>query len=194
MKKEYSIPILAILFICSVFVVASLINNNSIPENNLGASINYGSDVCISTTGDFEGRKTPLGELELIQCEHNVLYDTGAEAIEDYLADGSGGSDAFDWIELCNATAGCGTPQADKSEAYTAFASAGLSEVAGTVGDNGNGNWSVAHTFTATEDDLLTNVTRLRNDDGDDLAGNFFTLVNLQTDDQLLVNWTVWVS
>lgn len=134
------------------------------------------------------------GNYEDNGCSSNVLYDTGAEAIEDYLADGTGAGDAFDWIELCNTTADCGVPVAAKTESYNAYALAGLAEAAGTVSDLGNGNWSVFYTFTATDDGLLTNATRLRNADGDDLAGNSFTLVTLQTSDQLTINWTVWVE
>ena len=58
----------------------------------------------------------------------------------------------------------------------------------------GTGNWSIYNEFTSTCDNVVTNVTRLRNTNGDDFAGNTFTLVTLQTDDLLLINWTLSVS
>ena len=196
MKKGYLIPILAVIFICSVFVVASLMNNSN-QGNNVGDSITYGSDVCISTTGDFEGRESPLGKMELVQCDNNVLFDTGKDLIKDVIGD-TNTADACDWIELCNSSIAenCGTPQADSSEDYTAYGSlCGMDKIAGTYGTlTGNGNWSISNTFTSTCDDVETNVTHLLNANADEFAGNEFTLVTLQTDDQLLINWTVWVT
>jgi len=193
-RKTFLVPFFAILFIFSVVGVASLMNNNPNQGNSLGNSINYGADVQVFTTGDFEGRETPLGEMELVNQGHNVLYDTGEEVIEQYLGAGAGGGDAFDWIEMCNATAGCGEPVAGKTEAHNAFAGCGLENVVGSYSSIGNGNWSISKTFTATCDALETNMTRLRNDDDDDLAGNNFTLVTLQNGDTLLLNWTIYVT
>ena len=164
------------------------------PTNDL--EIGYNSMVTIETTGEFEGRETPLGEWEIVSQSTNQIYDTGKEAIEDYLGEGTGAGDAFDWIELCDSVAaGCGTPVAGKSETFTAHAADGLSAVAGTVGSNApSGNWSIWNTFTSTAANQLTNVSRLQNAGGDDLAGNAFGLVNLSNGDSLLVNWTIWVT
>ena len=191
----FLIPLFAIILIVGVFAF-SLQNSNSVP-NNVEDSIGYKSNVQIFTTGDFEGRETPLGELEFVGESSNVLYHTGREGIE-ALIGGAGGADAFDWIEMCNATAtgaGCGVPIADSSEAYVAFADCGLSKIAGDYDTlAGNGNWTISTTFTSTCDDVLTNATHLLNDADDELAGNEFTLVSLQTSDTLLINWSVWVA
>ncbi len=145
-----------------------------------GQGIGYKGSVCVYKNG------------ELVECDHNVLYDTGADMVRDTLINPS---DAVDYIELCNATAGCGTPGAAKTEDYTAYTAAGLSAAQGTttvLGDTGN--WTVTQTFTATDNNLLVNATRLQNSSGDDLAGNSFTLVTLQSNDQLTINWTLQVS
>ena len=193
-KLFFLVPIFTIVFI---FVIFAFNQPNNPSSNGIQNSISYGSNPCISTTGDFEGRETPLGEMELISCSSNVLYNTGAEGIEAYLGAGTGGGDAFDWIELCNATSsisGCGVPLADKSEEYLAYAACGLSNVAGTYTSvAGNGNWTIHHEFTATCDNLEINATRLRNDDDDDLAGNNFTLTTLQTNDKILINWSIFI-
>ena len=123
----------------------------------------------------------------------NVLYHTGREGIEGLIG-GADGADAFDWIEMCNATNDCEIPLVAKSEGYAPYAACGLSKVAGDYDTLlGNGNWTISTTFTATCDNVLTNATRLQNGAGDDLAGNNFTLVTLQTSDTVLINWSVWI-
>lgn len=179
------------MFLCIASILAiSMIQSNNQIQNNLGSSegIGYKGVVCTYVT-------RADGTVEDNGCNHNVLFDTGAELIEDYLADGSGGGDAVDWIELCDATnATCAEPTADSSEEYTAWVDSGLAKSVGTVGDNGNGNWSVWKTFTSTADGAIVNVTHLINDDDDEFAGNSFTDVTLQANDQLTINWTVSVS
>jgi len=172
------------VLICIGMLLGFGVSNISAPssDDSIQQGINYKGYVTVHKNG------------ELVHEGSNTLYETGMEAIEDYLADGSGGGDAFDWIQLCNATDGCGVPQADKSEAFDALVGCGMDAVAGSVGDNGVGNWSVWATFTSTCDDIETNMTRLRNDDDDDLAGLHFPLVSLQESDVLQINWTVSVS
>jgi len=123
------------------------------------------------------------------------LYDSGKEEIEDYLMEGTGASDAFDWIELGDAALAVGAPSAGKAEAYTAHAADGLSAAAGTQGSNApSGNWSVWNTYTSTTTNQLTNVSHLQNAAGTDLAGNSFAAVNLSNGDSLLINWTLWIT
>ena len=184
--KYFLIPLFAIFLVIGAFAFGYSMNNPS--SNIVENTIEYHSMVCKQVT-------RADGTIEPKECSPNLLYDTGKEAIEDYLADGSGGNDAFDWIQLCNASKGCQDAIADKTEDYNAATGCGTNAAAGSVTDNGgNGNWSVGYEFTSTCDDVSTNATRLRNDDDDDLAGNSYTIVNLQTNDKLLVNWTVWVS
>lgn len=193
-KKYFLIPLLALVLV-GVFAFGVSMNQ---PSNNLDNMITYNSMVKTETTGNFEGRISPAHEgiWELVSHEPNQLYDTGKEAIEDYLGEGLGGGDAFDWIELCNSsTSSCGAPSAGKTEVYSAHTTCGMSKVAGTQGTNAaSGNWTVYNEFTSTCDSTETNVSRLINADGDDLAGNSFTAVTLQNGDKLNVTWDCWVT
>ena len=140
----------------------------------------YHSMVCVWKNG------------ELVECKHNVLFDSGKDLIKTILGDsGSGGP--VKTIALCNASAGCAEPTAAGTETYNEFSSCGLAPATGTYSSNGVGNWSIQKTFTATCDDLVTNVTRIGNGTTY-FAGASFTSVTLQTNDQLTVTWTIWVS
>lgn len=166
--------------------------NGNVPDPyNYGVddatTIHYKANVCVT-------HADPNGNVLSSECDHNVLYTTGKNLIRTYLGDTGGGTDEVDQISLCNATAGCGTPVAGKTEDFTAYAGCGLEEATGTYGALGDGNWSIYTTFTATCDDLLVNATRLGNTNNDDFAGNSFSLVTLQTNDQLTINWTISVS
>jgi len=181
MKNKYLIPIFVVLLVIGVFAIASF--SNYPRGENLGDSITYHSNVCIYKNG------------ELIECSHNLLTDAGKNLIKTILGDtGSGGP--VQYIALCNATAGCSAPAAGDTTLDNEYTSCGLSRTQGTYGSLGTGNWSIAHTFTATCDNLETNMTGLFNQvsGGTLFAENTFTSVTLQTDDQLLVNWTIWVS
>ena len=184
MKKSLIFSIIAVLFI-SVFVFA--LNSQSSPSGELGDSITYNSNVCRQVI-------RADGTIEPAECSHNLLYDAGKNLIRTYLGDTGGGTDEVDQISLCNATLGCGVPQANNGETYSEFSDCGLSEATGTFNAGGTGNWSISNQFTATCDDLVTNVTRLRNTAGTNFAGNTFTLVTLQSADLLLINWTLSVS
>lgn len=168
-------------------VASSIMNNNSLPSSTVSDGIQYHSNVCTYVTR-ADGTVEPNG------CSHNTLYNNGKEMIEGYL--GAGQSGAILNISLCNATGtpGCATPVAAMTEAFNNFTNCGLNAQNGVYGSLGTGNWSVAKTFTATCDNVLTNSTRLMNSTGSPFAGNTFTLVTLQTNDQLTINWTIWVS
>lgn len=185
-KKILIIPIVSVL-ILSAFIIGLNINQPEISMSNSDA-LEYNSWVCTQV-------QRADGTSEPVECSHNTLFDTGAEYVETQLKTGS--ADAVDWISLCNASAnagGCGTPVADSSESWTEIAACGLTQQAGTTMDNGNGNWSVYYTFTSTCDDVVTNVTHLENDADLEFAGNAFTTATLQTDDTILVNWTIWAT
>lgn len=179
MKKIY---VLGLVLLVAAFFSATTMTGLYTAAQVQG--INYNSQVCVYKNN------------ELVDCSHNVLYDTGKNLIRSYLGDTGGSGDEIDVIELCNAsTSACGSPQADKSEAYTAIALCGLDEQSGAYGALGqDGNWTISYVFTSTCDNVLTNSTRLKNTNGDDFAGNSFSLVTLQTNDQINVTWTIWVT
>lgn len=178
----------AYLFVIAILAVSmfSFGYMFGLPETSstTSSSLNYEGYVCISKNG------------ELIECSHNLLYSNGKNMTRDYL--GAGSSGAILNISLCNATsgAGCGTPVAAGTETFSLYTSCGLNSAQGTYGaiPNTPGNWSVAKTFTATCDSLEINSTRLTNTSGAIFAGNTFSVVTLQTNDQLTINWTLMVS
>ena len=194
MKRNNKLMAFGILGVLAIFTVLSVGMVNVSPQvtqddNSVG--IQYHSNVCKSV-------ERADGTIEDVGCNSNVLFTTGAELIEQYMGAGAGAGDAADWIGLCNATAGCGTPSAGAAEAYNVLGAgcldAATNPVVGTYANNGNGNWSVSKVFVSSCDNIETNVTRLYTGDSDEFAGNSFTLVTLQTNDQLTINWTIWVT
>ncbi|GAH04824.1 unnamed protein product, partial [marine sediment metagenome] len=188
MKKRCLIPILAVLFICSFFAIASLTNNNF--ENGVISEnpIKYNSNVCTQVI-------RADGTVELLGCSPNVLTNVGKNAIKAILGEGTIYG-AFNYIGLCNLTAGACTADATDTTIDNEFVGCGLDRTAGTYGSLTTGNWSIYNTFTSTCDNRQTNMTGILNQSttGTLFAVNTFTDVTLQTDDQLLVNWTVWVT
>jgi len=185
-NKKLIFGITGILLISAVlfFVFASSVSvPKVIDSTESDATITYHSNVCVYKNGELTG-----------PCSHNVLYNNGKEMIEARL--GNGGSGSILNISLCNATdsPGCGAPVAAMTEAFNNFTNCGLNAQNGAYGDLGTGNWSVAKTFTSTCDNVVTNATRIMNATGSPFAGNSFTSVTLQTNDQLTINWTIWVS
>ena len=173
------------LLLCSIIAVALVASwfQNSF---NLSQGFKYTGVSCVKII-----RKN--GVIEDLGCDHNVLYNSGKDLIEELLGNtGSGGP--VKNITLCNATAGCGTPVADASETWNEITTCGLESAQGTYSSIGVGNWSIQHTFTSTCDNVETNVTRIRNSAGTNLAGRSFTLATLQNGDQLQITWYIWVQ
>jgi hypothetical protein len=177
-KRLVIYSILSVVILTFIFYLAP---NISLDANSQSDSLNYRGDVCVYLNG------------ELVECSHNVLYNSGANLTRDSL--GIGGNGEVLNLSLCNATAGCGTPVAAASETYNEYTGCGLGNVQGAYTSLGQtGNWTVSNTFTASCDNLEVNVTRLQNESGVNFAGNSFTLVTMQTNDQLTINWTLQVS
>jgi hypothetical protein len=143
----------------------------------------YDGYVCVSKNG------------ELIECSHNLLYNNGMNITRNLLGVGGNYGGVLN-ISLCNATAGCGTPVVGATETFNTYVNCGLHSQQGTyaVLQNAPGNWSVSKTFTSSCNSIEVNSTRLANETGSLFASNTFTLVTLQTNDQLTINWTLMVS
>ncbi len=195
-KKVFFILPLFAFILASTFLLSSF-SFVTVEESNLGSSkIGYGSNVCTSVL-------RADGTYENLGCSKNLAYDIGLDNARDCL-----GSTAcpgpFNTIELCNSTSGdletsnCGAPQADNNEGFDAYIDdgCGLSSLNGTYDAQANsaGNWTVFAVFTSLCDDQRTNATRISNATGSLLAGNTFTSTTLQTDDQLTVNWTIFIQ
>lgn len=152
-------------------------------------SIKYHSSVCTAVVR-ADGTYEPNG------CSSNTLTTAGKNLIKNALAFG-GTVGNVTYIGLCNASGpGCNASSADNTILDDEYAAGGLSRGGGNYASQGTGNWSVYKTFTATANNLLTNKTGLFNNSAADtlFAENTFTLVTLQTNDQLTINWTIWVS
>jgi hypothetical protein len=197
------VPIIlsAFLIVATLFTLPTALT----PEDSSDAQvIRYGSNVCVTTTGDFEGRSTPSGQglFETVQCESNLVVNAGLDAIMTSIIAG-GAVDGFDFIGICNATvgAGCSVPAAGDTTLGNEYGSSGLHRQQGTFSSLGTGNYTIYNTFTANSTGgtlgagHITNSTGLFNasTSGTLLAENTFTLVTLQQDDQLTVNWTIFV-
>jgi len=191
MKSGYLILGVVLISVMSVLSLSLL----SVPQSpTLDDSLNYYSEVCYATTGDFEGRETPAhsGIVEQVQCGHNLLYDNGKNLTK--LSIGNGlASGAFNNISLCNGSAGCATPTVGMSETYNEITECGLHNQGGTYSSYGIGNWSVSNTFTSSCSSLITNSSRIQNQTGSSFAGSLFTKVTLESSDQLTINWTMGV-
>jgi len=188
MANKYMIGGFCALILVGVFLTFALGSEgyfSGLKDNSQG--VDYSADVCIYKNG------------ELVECNHNTLYNEGKNLIRNLIGAANGGA-ALN-ITLCNAsTQGggntCGDPVAAQTEDFNATVDCGLLSTAGTFAAGAtDGNWSVSNQFTASCDDVLTNVTRLGNNTDDFfLAGNSFSLVTLQTSDTLTVNWTLSVN
>lgn len=198
------------ILILGIFIGAGFIlgDKENVEINSLSAQNTFGlkGKFCTQVTradGTIEPSDCKDADLS-IQGENalltdylikDVLFNTGANATRDALGQGTTAG-PFTNITLCNASAGCGTPLADASETWNAITDCGLANIEGTYTTvtTSAGNWSISHQFTASCDDVVTNVTRLQNVSGTNFAGSNFTSVTLQTNDQLTINWSIWVT
>ena len=186
--KMFALVGVSILLIAAMFMFAFTPTEINSKQSELSDGINYKATVCTSVD-------RVDGTHENVGCSHNLLTNAGKELIETYI--GSGGSGAVNYIALCNATAGCAAPAAGDTSLTNEFTSGGLQRAQGTYSTlAGSGNWSIAKTFTATSDNLVTNKTALLNASsaGTLFAENTFVTVTLQTNDQVTINWTISVS
>lgn len=180
-KKGVFVALFAAIFVAAFALGVTFAPDVSVSEQQ-SSVLHYKAFVCTYKNG------------ELIGCSHNLLYDTGKNITRDAL--GVGGFGAVLNISLCNATAGCAGPVVGATETFNTIVGCGLQSTQGTYAalTNAPGNWSVVKTFTATCDGTVMNSTRLTNATGSPFAGNTFTSVTLQTNDQLTINWTLMVS
>lgn len=183
--KSIILSSVLLVVISGIFLMFATPSMTTTPTDSY-STITYHSLPCITHIRD--------GVVLMEECKHNLLFDTGKNMTKDMLGLG-GAVDAVNNISLCNATDGdCGTPLAAGPQDNIEFTSCGLTSATGTFGSmNDAGNWSVWNTFTSSCDGQVVNVTYIGNDSSY-FAGLEFTLVTLQTNDQLTVNWTTWIA
>lgn len=185
-KKVFMVMGMFVALLLSITLILGINNGNS--DDSIANSIDYRSSVCTSVERD--------GEIISKECSPNLITNDGKDAVRDILGQGSSTA-AFDYIALCNADTGCGAADAASSTLENEYTGGtGLGRAQGTFTSLGTGNWSIVKTFKATADNQLTNKTGLFNatSDGTLLAENTFSLVTLQTDDEVTINWTIWVE
>jgi len=183
-KDKYLYGLIPLIFGIILVSAYFISNNNQLPPTEQG--LNYESMVCVYKNGQEVG------------CHPNTLFTNGANLTRDCLMTGT--CSAITNITLCNASAGCThslTSGAASGQTFNYFTACGVGPdgAAGTASVNtgSNGNWTITKTFTSTCDNIVTNVTRI-GDATVSFAGNNFTIVTLQTNDQLVVNWTMVVN
>jgi len=200
--KQKKIVLFSSLFIFGVMLgMIGLYAVNSIavvPENSVNSQtgLTWNGRACVQV-------ERADGTLEPTYCNHNLLYNSGANAIRDRL--GSAGAGAMIDIALCNATnlTGSRSPAAGdvlKSSTLSSgcelIQTCGLANISGTYGvlGSGNGNMSIYNQFTSTCSGLNVNVTKLRNSSGTNIAGLEFTQASLNNGDKITINWTVYIT
>jgi len=125
-------------------------------------------------------------------CEHNTIVSGGKNATRAYLAYG-GTLAAFNYLALSNGSA----PAAGDYNLSTELTVSGLTRTTATVTSNpSDGNWSLVKTWTAGGQALNVNIVGILNQSsmGPMLAGGTFTSVNLEANDQLTINYTLWIG
>ncbi len=186
-------PILLVLFgiilLGGMFAVTTL----SEPASSTPSStINFNSRLCIGVVREDGTVEDGPG------CQKNLLFDTGKNLTRQYLFDVGGGTDEIDQIHLCNASTGggdCGTVTAAGAEGWLEYAAGGLTAATATYTNLSEaGNCSLYNEFTATENNMIVNATRLSNTAGQNFSGANFTAVTLNSGDKLTINWTIWVT
>ncbi len=185
-----------------IFLVTTLVMTIAIIAIALIGILSVSNPVITTSTSGI-GYKSDVyvyKNNELIDCSHNMLYDTGKDLIKTQLGNAASATGEADQINLCNATGGaaktgCGIPTSTGSETYNEFANCGMGKQTGTYSSMETGNWSIWYTFTSTCDNILVNATRLNQTTGGlGFAGNNFTLVTLMSGDSLTINWTMSTS
>ncbi len=210
--------IFLLVFALSAYVLSGLFaaptpsneDTSTSQDTSEGTSVSQGmkkfGTACISSTGDFKGRKTlpHQGNMELIKCDNkNLATDVGLNATRDLFTKGG---IAFTFIGLCNSTqtsstsgVECAVPAATdivlgNATTNNEYDSCGLSRKNGTFFFNEAtpGNWSINVTFTATCDGIATNKTGLFNaSTGNAMVAELrFPDLFLRSNDQAIITWT----
>ena len=174
--------VLMLVLVAGLFIGISTIK---VPgtKDNVDQGLKYTGWVCVAKND------------EPATCSHNLITNQGKNAIKNALTNGSTGL-AIN-ITVSNMTAAVATDTALPGYAAVCFADSAMCGTNGTVGSNGVGNWSVWKTFTATNA-MTYNTTGLDITEAAGaatlFAGNTYTAVALQPNDQLSINWTIYVT
>jgi hypothetical protein len=189
------IPLVFGIILISTF----FINNNNSTESN--GIIGYNSLVIkevIRANADSSICNPEIQNCVIErQADHNTLFTSGMNHIKSCL--GAGTCTALTNITLCNATSTaasglCGDTSAAATEAFTEFntsSNLGRNQTSTMIWSNSTGGFAISRVYVSGNDNMTTNVTRIGNG-SHYFAGNSFTGVTLQTNDQLNITWIIF--
>jgi hypothetical protein len=184
-----SIPVLAIAFVLSMATPTiteqrtpglEYLEFTTMPtvETNYHSLLGYNSDVCVYKNGDLVG------------CDHNVITNNGKDLVKFSL--GRGDRPIVNHLAIGNTSA----PAAGSTSHPGILSVCGMTSADGTYWSEGTGNWTIGYTWTSSCNSLNVNTTGLYNDTsaGTYFAGTTFTSTTLNNNDQLTVNYTIWIA
>jgi len=176
MEKKYLMATFAV-FVMAAFVIGVNINNSS-PVATAHEEVGITGFPCIY-----------LNDV-LIECKENTVMTNGLNYVKTSL--GVGTVNNIKDLALGNTTA----PVVGDTALPGIYTTNGLGKAVGTYNTNGDGNWSIAYTWTSLGDGIIVNTTGLYKtaDAAGLFAGTSYKATTLQTDDQLKVNYTLSVS
>lgn len=195
-KKRY-IAIFSILVVFGFLFALSLVLVESPIESASSEGITFNPAYHVTLERPNEG-------IIYEAVVHNVITNDGLDLVRDKIGLGSSPT-SVDYMALSIDSADPVTTDANLSEEITG---SGLARAAGavTIGDVGNGNWTVSYKWTATAEQNNIWKFAVFNDsllwDGETLTqnttmfseGNFTANVSMQANDELTVNVTYTVS
>ena len=181
MDKKYIVGTFSVL-VLAMFVVG--MNIGSVGTSEASDSLEYGSLVCPSVM------RAGSDEWIDYDCVENTVTTNGKNYVKTSMGEGT--VNKIDVLALGNTTA----PAAGETAIPGLWASCGLTKATAAYNTNGDGNWSQAYTWTSSCDGAVVNTTALYKDATVEgmFAGTTFTATTLQDQDQLKVNYTLWVS
>lgn len=180
---------MVLVFLAAVLVVDLMSSLSTLNSNTGAQGINYVGTVCPKIIRS-SGRVEDLG------CGHNLLMNEGKNFIEEEIGNGTASTNIVDVMFLGNGTT-WGT--SDMTVHTGEIIECGLGAATGlSANDIGNGNWSFTNTWTSSCAGVIVNTTGLNcsacAEGTEFFAGNNFTSVTLQTNDQINVTWYVFVT
>ena len=181
-KNKIATTVVLMLVVACVFISGSIVKT-PVASDLLSEGLRYNSMVCVAKND------------EKASCGHNTITDVGKNMIRNALTNGSTGFPIN--ITVSNKTVPVAATTALEGYDAVCFLDTAMCGTNGTISSNGVGTWTITKTFTAGQINSY-NTTGLYGPQfgvgGALFAGNTFTSVSLQANDQLTINWTIYVT
>ena len=183
-KKLIVLPVLVLL---AVSVAVATLNGNNTPVIRAKDGITFENTVC------YYVQRAGQTNRELIECNTNTMTDIGLNTIKNLMGANSSAIPAV-FIALGNDTAPGSTSEYLHQELNTS----GMDRAEATYASAaGNGNWTIAFTWTATGHAFINTSAVFNHTSETDgiFAGDTLSSdVTLQNADQLTVTWNFKAS